>query len=88
MVYSLHSIISMPYSSSSFRFNKLNTKDKKKAIIQARISARTERWITYVDVVERRLLNAREAEELKMDSIEYAIVGRFEIKPNGTVTEL
>ena len=78
----------MPYTTSSFRFNKLNTKEKKKAIIQARIEARTERWITYVDIVERRLLNAKEAEELKMDSIEYAIVGRIEIKPNGTITEL
>jgi len=78
----------MPYSSSSFRFDKLNTKDRKKAIIQARIEARQERWICFVDIVERRLLNAKESDELKMDSIEYAIVGRIEVKPNGTVTEL
>ena len=78
----------MPYSSKSFGFNKLRTPDKKKAIIQARIEARTERWICYVDVIERRLMNAKEAEEHKMDSNEYSITGMIKVSPNGGVIEL
>ena len=78
----------MPYPIKFYRFGDLKSKDKGKVLTMARIEARRERYICYVDVMVQRVLNLKEADEQKKDSIEYFLDSRIQVTPKGIVTEL
>lgn len=78
----------MPYTITRYKLGKLETPDKKLVTVRARIEARESKMIIYVDIIERSMLNSKEQETLAADSVEYALIGRIEVSPQGNVTEL
>ena len=64
------------------------SKDKGKVLTAARIEARREHMICYVDIMVKVVLNATEADEQKKDSVEYYLDGRLKVTPQGNVSEL
>ncbi len=78
----------MPYITKTFRFESFVTTELKRALVRARIDARSNNWVCYIDVVEERTMNSKEADSRKCNTDEYAIVGRIKVMPNGNHQEL
>lgn len=78
----------MAYTVTAYRFQSREFSELKPAMIQARINARENNWVCFIDITEAKTLNQKEREIKKQTNDEYAIVGQIKVMPNGSHKEL